>query len=135
MSLPPISNLQQLFTAAGLAHNAVSSSNAKQVASESTSTASEVSSTPEQFLSDSAQTTNSQPSREQINQAMQEVQKALPSQARDLQFSIDNDTGRTVVKVVDPVTQDIIRQIPSEELLAITKAIDEFTGLLTKQKV
>jgi len=76
-----------------------------------------------------------QPSREQIDQAMKEVKQALPFQARDLQFSIDDDTGRTVIKIVDPATKEVIRQMPSEELLAITKALDKFTGLLAKQKV
>lgn len=76
-----------------------------------------------------------QPSREQIDQAMKEVKQALPFQARDLQFSIDNETGRTVIKIVDPATKEVIRQMPSEELLAITRALDKFTGLLAKQKV
>lgn len=75
------------------------------------------------------------PSQEQIDQAMKEVKQALPFQARDLQFSIDNDTGRTVIKIVDPATKEVIRQMPSEELLAITRALDKFTGLLAKQKV
>ncbi|MBK9220073.1 MAG: flagellar protein FlaG [Uliginosibacterium sp.] len=75
------------------------------------------------------------PSQEQIDQAMKEVKQALPFQARDLQFSIDNETGRTVIKIVDPATKEVIRQMPSEELLAITRALDKFTGLLTKQKV
>lgn len=54
--------------------------------------------------------------------------------ARDLLFSIDNDTGKTVVKVVDSVTDKVIRQIPSEELIAIAKALDKFQGLLLKQE-
>jgi flagellar protein FlaG len=75
------------------------------------------------------------PSRDQIDQAMEEMKQALPAVARNLQFSIDNDTGQTVVKVVDTSTKEVIRQIPSEELIAITKALDTFTGLLVKQKV
>lgn len=75
-----------------------------------------------------------QPTREQVAQAMSKVKEALPELAQNLQFSIDDDTGTTVVKVVDASTNELIRQIPSEEMLAISKAIDAFTGLLIKQK-
>lgn len=74
------------------------------------------------------------PSREQIDQAMTEVKKALAPVARNLQFSVDDETGRTIIKVIDASTNEVIRQMPSEELLAITKAIDSFSGLFVKQK-
>ncbi|MDB5888639.1 MAG: flagellar protein [Rhodocyclales bacterium] len=74
------------------------------------------------------------PSREQLDQAMSEVKKALAPVARNLQFSIDDATGRSVVKVVDASTNEVIRQIPSEELLAITRSIDKLSGLFVKQK-
>jgi flagellar protein FlaG len=80
-------------------------------------------------------TAATQPSREQLDQAMVEVKKALAPVARNLQFSIDDATGRSVVKVVDSSTNEVIRQIPSEELLAITRSIDKFSGLFVKQKV
>ena len=81
-----------------------------------------------------AATPATQPSREQLDQAMQEMKEALPPVARNLQFSVDEDTGRTVVKVIDPATKEVIRQMPSEELLAITRALDKMNGLLIKQK-
>jgi len=65
---------------------------------------------------------------------MSAVRKALAPVARNLQFSIDDATGRSVVKVVDSSTNEVIRQIPSEELLAITRSIDKFSGLFVKQK-
>ncbi|SMC23454.1 flagellar protein FlaG [Andreprevotia lacus DSM 23236] len=51
-----------------------------------------------------------------------------------LQFSIDQDTGTPLVKVIDTATKDVIRQIPSEEALAIAKAIDQFKGMLIKEQ-
>lgn len=51
-----------------------------------------------------------------------------------LQFSIDQDTNTPVVKVIDTATKDVIRQIPSEEALAIAKAIDQFKGMLIKEQ-
>jgi flagellar protein FlaG len=54
--------------------------------------------------------------------------------ASDIQFSIDEDTDTTVVKIVDRNTQEVIRQIPSEEMLEIAKALDRLQGLLIRQK-
>lgn len=51
-----------------------------------------------------------------------------------VEFSIDEDSGNTVVKVVDTSTKEVIRQFPSEEMLAIAKALDKIQGLLIKQK-
>jgi flagellar protein FlaG len=54
--------------------------------------------------------------------------------AQDLRFTIDKETGKTVVRIIDSTTDEVIRQIPSEEVLAISKAIDRMQGLLLKQK-
>jgi len=51
-----------------------------------------------------------------------------------INFSLDEETGITVVKVIDVATKEIIRQIPSEEMLVIAKAIDQMKGLLVQQK-
>ncbi|GAA5181597.1 hypothetical protein GCM10025771_28880 [Niveibacterium umoris] len=69
-----------------------------------------------------------QPDRQAVERALQEVKKAVDPMARNLQFSIDEDTGRTVVRVVDTATKEVIRQIPSEEVLAIAKALDNMDG-------
>ena len=52
----------------------------------------------------------------------------------NLQFSIDHDTGKTIVKVIDSNTKEVIKQIPSEEMIAIAKALDKLKGLLVQQK-
>lgn len=75
-----------------------------------------------------------QPSDKQFEQAVEAVQKAVEPVARNLQFSIDKETGKTIISVVDSVTKEVIRQIPGEEILAIAKAIDRMQGLLLKQK-
>lgn len=70
----------------------------------------------------------------QVEQMVQEVRQVVEPVAQNLQFSIDKGTGRTIVKVVDAQTDEVIRQIPSEELLAISKALDRLQGLLLHQK-
>jgi flagellar protein FlaG len=74
------------------------------------------------------------PDRETLLQAVDEVQRAIAPVAQNLLFSIDDDTGRTIVKIVDSQTDEVIRQMPSEEVLAISKAIDKLQGLLIKQQ-
>lgn len=55
--------------------------------------------------------------------AVDDLNKFVQSTQRDLQFSIDQGSGRTVVKVVDPQTGDVIRQIPSELALSLAQAL------------
>ena len=47
---------------------------------------------------------------------------------------MDDSTGKTVIKVVDSSTHELIRQIPSEEMLEIARALDRLQGLLVHQK-
>lgn len=74
---------------------------------------------------------DAQAERSEVERAMQEIKKAVDPVARNLLFSIDEDTGRTLVKIVDASTKEVIRQIPSEELLAIAKALDKQAGEIT----
>lgn len=73
--------------------------------------------------------------REQVQQAVAELQSRMKSQmSNNLQFSLDDETGKTIVRVTDGDTGELIRQIPSEELVAIAKALDKMQGLLLHQK-
>lgn len=51
-----------------------------------------------------------------------------------LEFSIDKDTGRVVVRIIDRATQELVRQIPMEELLTLAKALGRLEGLLLDTK-
>lgn len=77
---------------------------------------------------------SSAPSPEQVTQALKSINKTLQSLSQGLEFTIDEDSQRTIVKVVDRETKDVIRQIPSEEALEIAKALDQASGLLIRQK-
>jgi flagellar protein FlaG len=73
-------------------------------------------------------------SLEQVQQAMKQVAEMVQAQASNLQFSIDKETGITVVKVVDTQTQEVIRQIPAQEMIDIAHSIEKAQGLLVQQK-
>lgn len=71
---------------------------------------------------------------EDVKKAVDDVQKFVSTKNQDILFSIDKDLGKTVVKVVDRGTKELIRQFPSEEMLQIAKALDKIQGLLVKQQ-
>lgn len=74
-------------------------------------------------------------SAEEVREAADKINKALQSLvSSSLEFSVDQDSGRTIVRVVDVETKDIIRQIPNEEALAIAKSLDKLQGVLIRQK-
>lgn len=72
--------------------------------------------------------------RQEMVEAVERLSDYVQHMSRDLQFSVDEESGKTIVRVLDSETGDIIRQIPSDELLAISKAIAEnmesLSGLL-----
>ena len=81
-----------------------------------------------------AQTQKTEATRAQVEEAAKAVNDFLKPINNSLQFQLDEDTGQTVVKVIDTATKDVIRQFPSEEMLSIAKAIDKMKGLLIHQK-
>ena len=66
---------------------------------------------------------------EQLNDHVQMIQ-------RDLQFSVDDASGETVIRVVNSETAELVRQIPSEEVLQISRSlkeqVDGITGLIVQ---
>lgn len=72
---------------------------------------------------------------EQVKRAAEAINRALRQSNRNLEFRLDEQTNRVVVKLTDTETGELIRQIPSDEMLAISRAIGEFQqGLLLRQK-
>jgi flagellar protein FlaG len=65
---------------------------------------------------------------EKLTGAISQLNGYLEETHRGLRFSIDDDSGRTIVRVIDTETDDVIRQIPSEEMLALIRHFNEITG-------
>ncbi|MGB5180269.1 MAG: flagellar protein FlaG [Gammaproteobacteria bacterium] len=70
------------------------------------------------------------PSLEELTGAVNQLNGYLEEAHRGLRFSIDDDSGRTIVRVIDTETDEVIRQIPSEEMLAVIRHFSEITGKL-----
>jgi len=71
---------------------------------------------------------------EQLRDAADKTNEIVKELAQRLQFSVDKDTGKTVVKVIDQDTDEVIRQIPPKEMLEIAKALDTLQGLIIRKK-
>ncbi|MBI2802762.1 MAG: flagellar protein FlaG [Gammaproteobacteria bacterium] len=76
----------------------------------------------------------SNPSAESFDQALSNLSAHAQNLIRSLEFSVDRESGDTVVKVVDSNTKEVIRQIPSEEVLAIAHRLQAGYGGLLKEK-
>lgn len=77
------------------------------------------------------------PSPEQLKIAAENISQAAhqSNQNLEFEFSMDTDTNKSIVKVVNKQTGELIRQIPSEETIEIARSIDKFQrSLLLNQK-
>ena len=70
-----------------------------------------------------------------IDEALTAVNRFLKPVATNLRFVKDDSSGRMMVRVIDAETQKVLRQMPTEEVLAMNKALDHLQGLMIKLKV
>ncbi|MGX9220748.1 flagellar protein FlaG [Massilia varians] len=83
---------------------------------------------------DSAAATEAPPSDSMVKDAVSTLNDFTALIAQDLRFSVDEESGKTVVKLIDSSTQEVLRQFPSEEALSIARSIDKMQGLLIRDK-
>jgi len=69
-------------------------------------------------------------SEEVMRAVAKQIESYLKANGRDLQFSIDQESGRTVVTVRDSSTGEVIRQIPDAEALRIAQSLGKQPGTL-----
>ena len=71
---------------------------------------------------------------ESIHEVARQINAFLKSSSAGVEFAVDGQTDRVIVRVVDAETKQVIRQMPSEEMLAISLSLDRISGLLLEQK-
>jgi len=69
-----------------------------------------------------------------VQQAVSRLNDYVQSLRRDIQFSVDKSSGDTVIRVVDSNSGETIRQMPSEEMLAIAHNLENAQGLFVNTK-
>ncbi len=65
-----------------------------------------------------------------VDQVVSGLNELVQNLHRNLQFSIDDESGETVIKVIDSETHEVVRQIPSEEIMRLRRRLEEASGLL-----
>jgi flagellar protein FlaG len=70
-----------------------------------------------------------------VEAAVGKLQEFVQSMQRDLQFSIDTESGKTVVTVIDSNTKEVLRQVPSEEVLRLAQNLEQHQGALLQELV
>ncbi len=99
---------------------------------------------PQQDKLDSTSVANEQKeplNKEELKGVVAKMNATLQDENRSIQFSVDENSGRTIIKVTDAKTGEQIKQIPSEDVLEISRKLtenldqkDERTGLLVHRK-
>ncbi|SDC64097.1 flagellar protein FlaG [Cupriavidus sp. YR651] len=67
--------------------------------------------------------------------AVQELVDVLKTTSIGLRFEIDENTHRVITKVIDKETGELIRQMPSAEVMRFAQAIDKLQGLFISHAV
>jgi flagellar protein FlaG len=77
---------------------------------------------------------NDQTEQEKLKMAVQEIEKFVQSVKRNLEFSIDEPSGKVVVKVIASDSGEVVRQIPNEEVLKLANSLNDASSLLFSAK-
>jgi flagellar protein FlaG len=80
-------------------------------------------------------TPQQQPQPAQVQKAIEAFKQQIDSKTpNSLAFSVDSANGKTIVRITDSETGEMIRQIPSEEMVAIAQSLDKLQGMLLQGK-
>ncbi|MBV1883748.1 MAG: flagellar protein FlaG [Pseudomonadales bacterium] len=73
-------------------------------------------------------------SKNGLEEAVVKLESFTQSIERDLSFSVDQSSGKTVVSVIDTETQEVIRKIPGDAALKLAEEIDQLRSLVFSAK-
>jgi flagellar protein FlaG len=73
-------------------------------------------------------------SKESVRAAAEKLKTFVSSMNRDLSIDVDASSGRAIIKVVDPNSNETIRQIPGDEAIRLARTIDFLSSIFVNQK-
>ncbi len=73
--------------------------------------------------------------KDELDGVVSDINKVVQTLQRDLQFSLDEKNGGTILRVLDRETNDTIREIPSAEIRALRERMREVSGIIFKDSV
>jgi len=71
----------------------------------------------------------------ELEDVVKEINHVMASVQRDINFSVDESSGREVISVYEKGTEKLIRQLPSEEALKLLDNLEQLKGILFKADV
>ncbi|KGJ96999.1 flagellar protein FlaG [Colwellia psychrerythraea] len=89
----------------------------------------------EQISNKEIQDEESALSTPQLEKVAKQLQEFIGKMNQGLEFSVDEDSGRDVIKVIDRKSGEVIKQYPSEEVLSLVAKLSEATGNFVDSKV
>ncbi len=75
-----------------------------------------------------------EPQRMALEKAVTDIREFVQATQRNLDFSIDDTTGKVVVKVIATDSGEVVRQIPSETALKLAQSLSDASSLLFEAK-
>jgi flagellar protein FlaG len=76
---------------------------------------------------------SSQDLKEATESAMKDIQHFISSQERSVRITKDETSGHMIVKLVDPSSGEVIRTLPSEELLRLARSFEMLGNKMVHQ--
>jgi len=73
-----------------------------------------------------------QENQQQFSNAIKDISSFFQMAQSSLEFSLDDVSGQMIMQIKDTQTNEVIRQIPSEDVLKLAKRLDDLTGVLFK---
>lgn len=68
-----------------------------------------------------------------LDTAVKKLNEFVAPALQTIEFAIDEQSKRMVVKVIDTASHKVLRQIPNEEVLSMSRTLDKLQGLVIKQ--
>jgi flagellar protein FlaG len=65
-----------------------------------------------------------------LEETLRTLNELMSARQRNLSFHVDETSGRTVITVRDATTQQVVRQIPADEVLAVARALENAGALV-----
>lgn len=73
--------------------------------------------------------TSAQVDDEQLKSIVREANTTLAAKRAELQFVLEGEPRQLVVKLIDRESKQVLRQFPSEEMIAIARNLDRLKGV------
>jgi uncharacterized FlaG/YvyC family protein len=67
---------------------------------------------------------------ETVQQLAAELETALNQLDGDFSVSVDEDSGMVIIRITDEITGEVVRQVPSKELLEADRSMKRIVGLI-----